>query len=432
MTRVPSAPARPRSLPEAAWVSTLYFAEGLPYMLVRFLGGVTLTDWGVREATLGFLNFLGLPWNTKFLWAPLVDLLGTRRGWLLAAEALLAVGAGVMAVLAGAGEGVAEPAGVTRAMLALLAMLAVVAATHDIGIDGFYMEAIPDPDAQARYTGARVTAYRAAVIFAKSVVVAVAGALSWVWGYVVVAALLCLLVVVHAVGLPRRQGPPRPARRPGTFLAEYGRAFVSWLDQPQVGLVLAFVITYKLGDEVLFSMNTPFLLRELGLQKSQFSWINGVLGTAASIGGSLLSAWAIGRWGLRRAIWPLTLGMNVNLWAYVALAWARPDPSTPAGLAAVAVGTAYEQLAAGLGNAVLVVYLMRTCKAEFKASHYAIASALPSLGGTFLGGLGGVVVESWGYVTLYILAFVAALPSMFCLLFLELKDAPRTGGCSAK
>ena len=421
MSEVRSDAPRRGRLPDAGWVSTLYFAEGLPYMLVRFLGGVTLTDWGVREATLGFLNFLGLPWNTKFLWAPLVDLLGTRRRWLLAAEALLALGAVVLAVLAGQG-GVGAPDGVTRAVLVLLAVLAVIAATHDIGVDGFYMEAIPDPARQARFTGLRVTAYRAAVIFAKSVVVAIAGALSWVWGYQAVAVVLAGLFVVHALLLP--SAAPRAAthRAPGAFLRDYGRAFGSWLDQPQVGLVLVFVITYKLGDEVLFSMNTPFLLRELGLAKGQFSWINGVLGTVASIGGSLLSAWAIGRWGLRRAIWPLTLGMNVNLWAYVALAWAHPDPSTPGGLAAVAAVTAYEQLAAGLGNAVLVVYLMRTCKAEFKASHYAIASALPSLGGTFLGGMGGVIVEAWGYTTLYMLAFVAAIPSMICLLMLDLRD----------
>jgi PAT family beta-lactamase induction signal transducer AmpG len=215
---------------------------------------------------------------------------------------------------------------------------------------------------------------------------------------------------------------PRATRAPGEFLREYGRAFATWLDQPRIGLVLVFIITYKLGDEMLFSMNTPFLMREVGLSKEQFSWMNGVLGTGASIGGSLLSAWAIGKWGLRRAIWPLTLGMNLNLWAYVWLALALPDTTSTPGLALVAFVTAYEQFAAGLGNAVLVVYLMRSCKAEFKASHYAIASALPSLGGTFLGGMGGHVVEAWGYATLYILSFCAAVPSMVCLLMLKLGD----------
>jgi len=415
-------------LPAAAWVTTLYFAQGLPYMLVRFLGGVTLTDWGVRESTLGYLNFLGLPWNTKFLWAPLVDLTGTRRGWLLRMELGIVLGALGLAVLAHVGtEGIAgqEPATLAwaiRGALTVLAVLATLAATPDIGIDGFYLEAISDPARQASYTGLRVTSYRAAVIFAKSVVVALAGFLSWTWGYLAVAGLMGALFLLHAYALPLPLAEPRARKAPREFLSAYGHAFSSWLEQPQILLVLVFIITYKLGDEVLFSMNTPFLRREVGLTMGQFSWMNGILGTGASISGSLLSAWSIGRWGLKRAIWPLTLGMNLNLWAYVWLASTLPDVSTPAGIGLVAFVIAYEQFAAGLGNAVLVVYLMRTCKPEFKASHYAIASALPSLGGTFLGGMGGVIVESWSYTTLYILAFVAAMPSMICLFMLDLRE----------
>lgn len=430
-------PGRPESVGRARlsdpfWISTLYFAEGLPFMLVRYLGGVTLTDWGVREATLGFLNFLGIPWNTKFLWAPLVDMVGTRRGWLLRAELVIALGALVLALFAHLGPADGAVAGATtlgwaiHAFLVVLVLLATAAATHDIGIDGYYLEAIPEPARQAGFTGLRVTAYRVAIIFAKSVVVAVAGLLSWTWGYLAVAAVMGALFLLHAYGLPLPTAEKRDARAPGDFLRTYGRAFVTWLDQPRIGLVLAFVITYKLGDEVLFSMNTPFLMRDIGLTKEQLSWLNGVVGTVASISGSLVSAWAIGKWGLKRAVWPLTLGMNVNLWAYVWLASTRPDPTSASGLALIAIVVAYEQWAAGLGNAVLVVYLMRTCKAEFKASHYAIASALPSLGGTLIGGFSGFVVEASGYVTLFLLAFAAALPSMICLMFLRLPDdSPR-------
>ncbi|MBM4398510.1 MAG: hypothetical protein FJ087_22855 [Deltaproteobacteria bacterium] len=149
----------------------------------------------------------------------------------------------------------------------------------------------------------------------------------------------------------------------------------------------------------------------------------------------MLSAWAIKRWGLRRAVWPLTLGMNLNIWAYVGLAWLA-ERTWVAGVAplpevsTVAAIYAYEQFAAGLGNAVLVVYIMRTCKMEFKASHYAIASAIASLGGTLFGGFGGVIVERVGYVWLYILSFLAALPSMACLLALKMPEEPPAAGPS--
>lgn len=429
---------RTTHLPERGWVSTAYFAEGLPFMVVRYLAGVYLTDMGLKEAFLGYLNFLGIPWNTKFLWAPAVDLVGTRRSWLVRIELAITLLTAAMAVLAWLGPAGAPADGAlvvtlpVRLFVVTLVVLAFVSATHDVSIDGYYMEAIPDPSTQAGYTGLRVMMYRMAVIFAKSVLVALAGWLSWTWGFAAAAVVMGLLFVVHQAWLPRLPvtGPdaggsttaPPVQRTAGTFLRDWGRAFVSWLDQPRVVLVIFFILTYKLGDEVLFSMNTPFLMREVGVTKEQLSWLSGVVGTAASIGGSLLSAWAIRRFGLQRAIWPLTLAMNVNIWAYVWLAWALPDPATSGGLAMVAGVHAYEQVAAGLGNAVLVVFLMRTCKPDFKAAHYAIASAIPSLGGTLLGGFGGVAVERFGYLWLYVAAFLFALPSMACMPFLRFDD----------
>ena len=83
------------------WVTTTYIAEGLPYMLVRYLAGVYFTDIGIKESIIGFLNFLGLPWNFKFLWAPLVDFYGTRRGWMVVLQLLIAAVTGLVAVLAG-------------------------------------------------------------------------------------------------------------------------------------------------------------------------------------------------------------------------------------------------------------------------------------------------------------------------------------------
>jgi PAT family beta-lactamase induction signal transducer AmpG len=178
-------------------------------------------------------------------------------------------------------------------------------------------------------------------------------------------------------------------------------------------------------------------MRELGLPKEDLSWIAGVVGTITVIAGSLVSAWAVRRWGLRMAIWPLTLIMNLNLWAYVWLAWSAPDPSAtdvlrlPFGLADVSVRPgiwliaavhAYEQFAAGLGNAVLVVFIMRTCSPRYKAAHYAVATAVMSLGGTVIGGLGGLVVEAIGYTGLFLLAVVASLPSMGLLAILPIPE----------
>ncbi len=419
------------------WVSTLYFAEGLPYMLVRFLFGVFLTDLGVKEAYLGFLNFLGAPWNLKFLWAPVVDIWGNKRRWLLWAQLLVALGALLLGVFAGIATSGSDGAEATswalHASMAVIVALAFLAATHDITIDAFYMEAISDPGEQAAYTGLRVMTYRLAVVFAKSGLVALASWASWAVSFWAGGAILGLLLLFHSRYLPsvesnkelsRREDEAGPPRVTATeHIRHYVRAFSSYISQPRWAVILAFVVTYKLGDEILFSMNTPFLMRELGLSKETMSWMAGLLGTAASIGGSLISAWAIRRWGFRRAVWPLTLAMNVNIWAYVWLAWTIPDSETIGGLGTIAFVHAYEQFAAGLGNAVLVVYIMRTCMKQFKAAHYAVATAISSLGGTFMGGFGGVIVEHTGYVELFLIAFAASIPSMVLLFFLPHKDS---------
>jgi PAT family beta-lactamase induction signal transducer AmpG len=309
-----------------------------------------------------------------------------------------------------------------RVMLLVLVAGAFLAATHDVSIDGFYMEVITDPKDQAAYTGLRILSYRLAIVFTRSVLVAAAAYLSWRWAFFGAALALGLLWIFHALYLPRPEAPRAVAVRPREALSRYGRSFLTWIDQPKILLIILFVMTYKLGDEILFSMHTPFLMRHLHLVKTDLAWMQGLLGTAAGIAGSLISAWAIKRFGLRRAIWPLTLGMNLNIWVYVWLAWARPSPQTTGGLALIAGILGYEQFAGGLGNAVCMVYAMRTCKAEFKAGHFAIASAITSVVGTLAGGFGGAIVERIGYMWLFVLAFVAALPSMACLPFVPLLD----------
>jgi PAT family beta-lactamase induction signal transducer AmpG len=416
------------------WVGSTYFAEGLPYMLVRYLTSVYLTDIGLKESYLGFVNFLGIPWNFKFLWAPAVDLVSTKRRWLLWIELALTFGFAIIALLATIGpETVATGTALSmtpmqglavKAMITLMIMLAFLSATHDIAIDGFYMEAISDPHEQAGFTGLRVLTYRLAVIFTKSLLVALAGWVSWSAGWFGAALTLAILVAFHAWYLPSVEQKKERQTDFKAFARNYGRAFSTYLAQDRVWLILLFVVTYKLGDELLFSMNTPFLMRELGVTKPQLSWISGIFGTSASIIGSLISAWAIKKYGLVKAIWPLTLAMNLNIWAYIWLAWALPDPTTAGGLATIAIVNSYEQFAAGLGNAVLVVFIMRTCSSEFKAAHYAIASAIASVGGTLFGGFGGLFVEAFGYVNLYLTAFAATIPGMTCLLFLRIPAEP--------
>lgn len=392
--------------------------EGLPYMIVRFLSSVYFTDIGVREAFLGFLNFLGIPWNLKFLWAPFLDIFGTKRGWMLKLQLLITLTVLGISVLAGAnGANLAGP------IAFLFIGLAFMAATNDVAIDAYYLEGLTEPKEQAAYSGLRVLAYRMAVIYARSVLVAMAGAVNWFFGFSSGAATLALFWLLHRLFLPRfereREGRAAGIRQ---VRANFAESFVSYLKREKVILILCFVATYKLGDEILFSMNTPFLMRELGVTKTQMAWLAGLVASFAAIAGTMLGAWWIKRTGLKKSIWPLTLLMNVNLWAYVLLATMRPQAATGAGIAFIAFVHAYENIAAGLGSAALTVYLMRLCSPKYKAAHFAIGTAIMSLGSTVIGGFAGLIVEQMGYANLFVLSFAAAIPSMLLLFRLPLAE----------
>jgi PAT family beta-lactamase induction signal transducer AmpG len=415
-----------------AWVSSTYFAEGLPYMIVRILSGVYFTDAGAKERYIGYLNFLGLPWNFKFLWAPLLDSLGTKRRWLVILQALVGVLTLAVAAICLATPSAGDPSRPLLAVALIFVGMAFAAATNDIAIDGYYLEGLADQRTQAAYSGYRVMAYRIAMVFARSGLVAVAAYagsragvtphLAWAYAFGAGGATMLALAALHGLFLPRFEAEAKAKQQAIDVLRSYGRAFVTYLQQDRVVRVLAFIILYKLGDDILFSMVTPFLMRELQVTKGQYAWIGGIVGAAGSIVGAMAGGKWIERRGLEKTMWPLTLLMNLNIWAYVYLAWAKPDPTTLRGIGTIAAIHGYEQIAAGLGSAALLVFLLRTCKPEHKAGHYAIGSAIMSIGSSVVGGYGGRLVESIGYLCLFMLAFAASIPSMLLLPFVPLGE----------
>ncbi len=396
-------------------------------MIVRILSSLYFTQLGVRELYLGYLNYLGLPWNFKFLWAPIIDGWGTKRGWQIATQLIIGVLNFFLAYLSYL-AGVAPDSSAYLSSIAIVFLLmAFVAATNDIAIDGYYLEAIPAREEQALLSGYRVLAYRLAMVFARSGLVGlvawstarVAGnstALGWVPAFVVAGVVMAGLAGLHLWVLPRLVAEKFTERKPlARAYQVFKRGFATYLSQPKVYLILCFIILYKLGDEVLFSMVTPFMTRELKVSTEQYAWVAGIVGAAGTILGAMAGGWWINKVGLRKALWPLSLVMNLNIWLYVWLSIAKPDPTTTFGISSIATVHAIEQVAAGLGSAALLVFLLSTCSKEYRATHYAVGSAIMSVPGTIIGGEAGRLVEFMGYTNLYILAFLFSIPGM-CLI----------------
>ncbi|WP_437561100.1 MFS transporter [Sorangium sp. So ce542] len=408
-----SGAAAERAASRGLWISSTYFAEGLPYAIAHKVAGEFFTAAGASLQIIGLVSLYGLPWNLKFLWSPLVDLHGSARRWLVGAEIALAV---ILLGLAATAE-----SGALGLVAALFGLVAVAAATHDIAVDGFYLQAL-DKDAQAAFSGLRVGAYRLALL-AGALLVAFAGWASFGASFAVAAAALALLAGVHAMGLPRpaaapapvapapgaspyRHAPPAPgAAAPGAAgLRRYVEPFRAFLRQPRIASSLAFILCYRAGDALMFAMSSP-LLKDLGLDTAARGNVAGV-GTVASIAGSTLGGVLIKRWGLARTIFPIALLQSLAILLYVALAWLRP--ALPWIVALVTL----EQLAAGIGTAVLVVFLMRRCVDGYKSSHFAIGSALMSVSATFAGSVSGYLAASVGFTAFFAIAFAASIPGV--------------------
>jgi PAT family beta-lactamase induction signal transducer AmpG len=153
-----------------SWIPTLYFAEGLPYIIVTSLSVVMYKRFGISNADIAFYtSWLYLPWVIKPLWGPLVDFMRTKRIWILSTQ--LVIGAG----LAGVALTIPIP-DFFQFTLAFFWLLAFSSATHDIAADGFYMLALKESQ-QSYFVGIRNTFYRVAIISGQSLLVILAGQL---------------------------------------------------------------------------------------------------------------------------------------------------------------------------------------------------------------------------------------------------------------
>lgn len=382
----------------ARWSTTLYYAQGLPFSIVRQMTVVFFKDRGASLSSLGFVSLFGIPWTFKFFWSPFIDAFLTKRKWVLIMEFLLTA---AIACLAGS-----ISLGASNQVLAgIFLIIAFISATHDIATDGFYLEVL-DKNQQAAYSGWIVAAYRLAMVTGGGLLVSLSGQLNWVSAFGAAALIFLMLSLWHFFILPRPS--PRPstnASGPSPDFVKLADGFRTFLKLPGIGLAVAFIILFKLGDALLFGMSTPFLL-DAGMSKTELGLYSGVFGIGAAIVASISGGWFISKFGLRRGLWVFGIFQNFAIPLYAFVAWVRADTWL------LVVAIIVEQVAAGLGTAAYNNFLMRQVHPDFKATHYAIATGMMSLT-TMLGGvLSGFGAKNFGYAMFFTLAFLASLPGL--------------------
>lgn len=448
MPAEPPASAAPRTPTPALWTGSTYFAEGLPWSILHQIAAEFFTAIGLPARQVGYTSALHLTSTLKFVWSPLVDLFGTFRQWMIATQAAMGIAVGLVALLAQQLSG----GGDTTFIWLVLVVIGVLSATHDIACDGYYMDALGKDD-QARYSGIRVAAFRAAMLVGSSGLVYLGGRVSWLLAFGAAGAILGGLALFHRLILPRGRTELAEDERAKTETEEdqareggeeraVGHiidAYLSFLTQRRAFYVLAFIITFKLGDALMFSMS-KVLFRDLGVTTEVRGVLNG-FGTVAGIAGAMLAGAWIGRVGLRRALVPIALAMAVSEPLYLLLASDTIGLGLAAGAGAplallnllepsrLAVGgiLILEQLFGGMATAAQMVFIMRRCHPDHKAAHFAFATALYALAQTLTGTYSGLFYELQGPMTFFGLASLICVP---CLLLLPL--VPIEAGSPAK
>ena len=434
-----------RTLSPWAWVPTLYFAQGIPYFIVNNISVLMFAKMGVPNGQMAlFTSLLYLPWAIKPFWSPFVDIVRTKRWWVVAMQLLMAGAFVLLALTLPRPDAAAMAAGTTpislfTVTLVLFIITAFASATHDIAADGFYMLALGQGQ-QAEFVGIRSTFYRLASIFGQGVLVAIAGAVELRWGNVplswrvtlgVAAVLFGAVSLYHVFRLPR-PGADRSTLQAGqggarAIVREFGRTFATYFTKPGVWLAIAFMLLYRLPEAFLLKMCMPFLVasREAGglaLTTAEVGIAYGTIGVVALTVGGILGGLFASRLGLKRSLWWMAACMTLPCLTFVYLAAAQPES-----VALVASAIAVEQFGYGFGFTAYMLYMMYFSEGEFKTSHYAICTAFMALSMLVPGLFAGYLQEAVGYRAFFWVVMACCAATVAVTFFIDKKIDPAYG-----
>ncbi len=407
-----------------AWIPSLYFAQGIPYVVVMTLSTVLYKNLGISNTDIAlYTSWLYLPWVIKPLWSPLVDLFSTKRLWIVTLQFVIGLAFALVAfTLPGPG--------VFKLSLAVFWLMAFSSATHDIAADGFYLLAMKHGE-QAAFVGVRSTFYRLASLSAQGGLVYLAGRWQETTGSIVQAWSLVfgLLAVVfiavaayHFFALPKPESD-RPTAGGQELTREFFAVFAAFLRKPDIFTVLAMLLLYRLAESQALKLLSPFLLdkREaggLGLTTQQVGIVYGTVGVAALTIGGLTGGLVISRHGLRRLVWPMIFAMHAPILAFLLLAIFQPG-----NLWVIGSALAVEQFGYGFGFTAYMLYMMMVADGPHKTAHYAICTGFMALGMMLPGMAAGWIEDHIGYVKFFSWVLACTIPSFIVIGRLKIDPA---------
>ncbi len=396
-----------RSLRPWTWVPTLYFAEGLPYVIVMTVALVFYKQMGLSNTDITlYTSWLYLPWVIKPLWSPFVDVIRTKRWWIVTMQLVIGAALGGVAFTI-------PTVFWLQATLAFFWLMAFASATHDIAADGFYMLALT-PHEQSWFVGIRSLFYRFAMIFGQGALLMIAGnlqvvfrnSMAYTWSLVFYGCmgLLLALWIYHSYVLPRpKEDAHRAAVTYRDIMGEIRNTFVTFVKKEQFVIGLMFMLLYRMPEGLLAKVSTLFLVDNiskggLGLSPQELGLVQGTVGVIGLVLGGILGGMAASRDGLKHWLWPMVCAITLPDVVYIFLAYVLP-----ANFAVVNVCIFIEQFGYGFGFTAYMLYLIYFSRGAFKTSHYALCTAFMALSMMIPGLFAGALQEAVGYRLFFII-----------------------------
>ena len=366
---------------------------------------------GLSNAQITFYtSWLYLPWVIKPLWSPLVDIIKTKRWWVITMQLLIGAAFGGVAFTIPTSFWL-------QGTLCFFWLMAFASATHDIAADGFYMIGLDQHD-QAWFVGIRSTFYRIATIFGQGLLVAVAGNLqvlfrysipySWSLMFYGVAGIFIALWLWHSYALPKvesttehlSQHPTPNTQQFGAIwkeLIEVVKNFFTKLPLRETIIAILFMLLYRMPEGLLAKVSALFLIDNhgaggLGLSPQEYGLVQGTVGIVGLTLGGILGGMAAGKDGLKKWLWPMVCAITLPDIVYVYMSYALPESLT-----IVNVCVFFEQFGYGFGFTAYMLYLIYFSQGEYKTSHYALCTAFMALSMMIPGLFAGALQQFVGY-----------------------------------
>ena len=409
------------------WVPSLYFAMGLPFVVLNMVSAVLYKDLGISDAQIAFWTSLIMwPWTIKFLWSPFLEIFRTKKFFVVTTQLL----SGILFGLAALSLHLPSFFAVT---IAVFAVVAFSGATHDIAADGVYMSELTTQD-QAKYIGWQGAFYNLAKLVATGGLVWFAGWLyegfsadgassydasvgSWTVVLLILCGTLVALGLYHLRALPSG-GSASEGRSLRDGLSGLKEVVGAFFQKKHIWYYLGFIILYRLGEGFVMKIVPLFLKADtasggLGLTNQQIGLYYGTFGAGAFLIGSLLAGYYIARRGLRRTLFTLCCIFNLPFGVYALLAWFQPQS-----MWLVGGGIVVEYFGYGFGFVGLTLFMMQqVAPGRHQMAHYAFASGIMNLSVMLTGAVSGYLSDALGYGMFFLAVMLATVPAFLVTWF---------------